>query len=76
VNDMHAIHHDRRPLLAAVLALALALVLALALAPSLSGLDVGGSAPVTADNRPASPAADPVWVSDPVAPPALLHGAR
>jgi hypothetical protein len=74
VNDMHAIHHDRRPPLAAVLALALAI--ALAAAPSLSDLDVGGSGPVTAETRSAPPAADPAWVSDPLAPPALLRDAR
>jgi hypothetical protein len=73
VNEMHAIHPDRRPVLAAVLALMLALVLALAAAPSLSDLDLGGSgaAPVTAETP-----ANPVWATDPLAPPALLREAR
>lgn len=73
---MHAIHPDRRPVMAAVLALALAFVLALAIAPSLSDLDVGGSAatPATANTGPTP--ANPVWASDPLAPPALLRDAR
>jgi hypothetical protein len=73
VNEMHAIHPDRRPAIAAVLALVLAFVLALAIAPSLSDLDVGGSpaAPVTVDTP-----ANPVWASDPLAPPALLRETR
>jgi hypothetical protein len=76
VNEMHAIHPDRRPVLAAVLALLLAFVLALAAAPSLSDLDLRGSAvaPVTAETQ-ATPAS-PVWASDPLAPPALLREAR
>jgi hypothetical protein len=74
VNEMHAIHPDRRPVLAAVLALMLALVLALAAAPSLSDLDLGGggtASPVTTETP-----ANPVWVTDPLAPPALLREAR
>ena len=73
---MHAIHPDRRPVLAAVLALLLAFVVTLAAAPSLSDLDLGGSAaaPVTAETQAAP--ANPVWASDPLAPPALLREAR
>jgi hypothetical protein len=73
VNEMHAIHPDHRPVLAAVLAVVLAFVLALAAAPTLSDLDWGGStaAPVTADTP-----ANPVWATDPLAPPALLREAR
>ena len=72
---MHAIHPDRRPALAAVLALVLVFVLALAAAPSLSDLDLGGSAaaPVT---EPQSTPASPAWATDPLAPPALLREAR
>jgi len=75
---MHAIHPDRRPVFAALLALVVAFVLALAAAPSLTDLDIGGSAaaPVTADTHPAAAAPEPVWVSDPLAPPALLRDAR
>ena len=70
---MHAIHPDHRPVLAAVLAVVLAFVLALAAAPTLSDLELGGSAsaPVTAETS-----ANPVWASDPLAPPALLREAR
>ena len=75
---MHAIHPDHRPVLAAVLALALTLVLALAVAPSLSDLDVGGSgaAPVTSGAPSTAASPEPVWATDPLAPPALLREAR
>jgi hypothetical protein len=78
VNEMHVIHPDRRAVMAAVLALALAFLLALVAASSLSDLDVGGgrAAPVTVETRSTPAVSDPVWMSDPLAPPALLREAR
>jgi hypothetical protein len=73
---MHAIHPDRRPVLAAVLALVLAFVLTLAAAPSLSDLDLSGSAPAPVTAETQSAPANPVWATDPLAPPALLREAR
>lgn len=71
---MHALHHwDRRPFVAALAALLLTLVMALA-AVSLPDLEFG-SGGATASSAPATttPAAEtPAWVSDPLAPPALL----
>ena len=74
---MHALHHwhwDRRPLVAAVAALLLTLVMALA-AVSLPHVEFG-SGGATASSAPAAttPQAErPAWVSDPLAPPALLR---
>ncbi len=71
---MHTLHHfDRRPFVAALLALLLTVVMALA-AASLPDLEFG-SGGATASSPPAatSPQAEtPAWVSDPLAPPALL----
>jgi hypothetical protein len=68
---MHALHLDHRVLLAGLLAFLLAVVAWAA--PGLGDLSLGrgGSAPVTAE--PAKGPIAPVWVSDPVAPPALLR---
>lgn len=74
---MHAIHFDRRPLVAALGALALTGATA-AGAVALSGVDLGGAgdvrspAPVTLPEPPA-PSMQPVWVTEPLAPPALMR---
>jgi hypothetical protein len=75
VNEMHAIHSDHRLVPAAVLALVLAFLLALAIAPSLGDLDIGGSSgdPVTVDSALPASSSQPVWATDPLAPPALLR---
>ena len=73
---MHAIHFDRRPLVAALGALALTGATA-AGAAALSEIDLGGGeaatpAPVTLPAPPA-PSTRPVWVTEPLAPPALMR---
>ena len=73
---MHAIHFDRRPLVAALGALALTGGTA-AGAAALSQVDLGGDeaaspAPVTLP-APPTPATGPVWVTEPLAPPALMR---
>ena len=71
---MHALHPwDGRPLTLALAALLLTLVMALA-AVSLPDIDLGaGSGMAGAPAaQPSSPAGDPAWVTDPLAPPALL----
>jgi hypothetical protein len=72
---MHAIHPDRRVLLAALVAFVCALAAAAAV-PSLPELEFGGggaAAPASAPAQTATPTTDPVWAKDPVAPPALLR---
>jgi len=67
---MHALHFDHRVLLAGLLAFCFAVVAWGA--PGVGELSFGGGgAPVTAE--PMKGPLAPVWVSDPVAPPALLR---
>ena len=74
---MHAIHFDRRPLAAALGALALTGTVA-AGAAAISEVDLGGDAagrapaPVSLPAPPA-PSTQPVWVTEPLAPPALMR---
>ena len=74
---MHAIHFsDRKPFVAALGALALTGATA-AGAAALSQVDLGGDeaispAPVTLPAPPA-PSTAPVWVTEPLAPPALMR---
>ena len=74
---MHAIHPDRRVLLAALVAFIGALAAAAAV-PSLAELDFGGggatTAPPSVPVESPTPATEPVWATDPIAPPALLRG--
>ena len=72
---MHALHFfDRGPLIAALVALLLTIVIGLG-ASELPSIELGGSSGATAAS-PApvaeQPTGDPVWVRDPLAPPALL----
>ena len=75
---MHAIHFDRRPLVAALGALALTGATA-AGAAALSQVDLSGGdesarapAPVTLPSPPA-PSTQPAWATEPMAPPALMR---
>ena len=73
---MHAIRFDRRPLVAALGALALTGATA-AGAAALSQLDLRGDEaaappPVTLPTPPA-PSTRPAWVTEPLAPPALMR---
>ena len=74
---MYAIHFDRRPLVAALGALALTGAVA-AGAAAISEIDLGGDravsspAPVSLPSPPA-PSTQPVWVTEPLAPPALMR---
>ena len=75
---MHAIHFfDRRPLVAALGALALTGVTA-AGAAALSQIDLGGderasTAPAASLPTPPAPSTQPVWVTEPLAPPAIMR---
>ena len=72
---MHAIHPDRRVLLAALVAFLFALMAAVA-APSLNEIELGGGSAPAASSSGRAEASEPVWATDPVAPPALLRDAR
>jgi hypothetical protein len=68
---MHAIRPDRGVLLGALLAFICALAAAAA-APSLSDVDFGGGGDAAAKTS-TTQTAEPVWATDPLAPPALLR---
>lgn len=74
---MHAIRPDGRVLLGALLAFVCALAVAAA-APSLPDIDLGGGGSAAPAAAPAQPTTttEPVWATDPLAPPALLRAGR
>jgi hypothetical protein len=72
---MHAIHPDRRVLLGALVAFLCALVAAAA-APSLPDVDLGGASAPAPEPVTQHQTGAPTWVTDPLAPPALLRDAR